>query len=332
MAAFDPALLAHLADGQWHSGQSLGACLGKTRAAVWKGITALRQVGLEIEAAPGRGYRWLQATELLERRALEAALGPDTRARICQLDLEPVCDSTSARLLAAPAPEPGQARAYLAEYQTGGRGRRGRSWQSPPASGLCLSVSWCFAQPPAALSGLGLAAGVMVAEALEALGAAGIGLKWPNDVVAADGKLAGILVDVSGEAAGPLRVVVGLGLNLRLPPGLVSELEREPGSYGVATLDALLPGLAGQRNQLAARLLDSLVAGLGEFAREGFPAFADRWRGRDVLAGRPVRISGAGATGDGVARGIGADGSLLLERAGELQTLLSGDVSLRAEA
>jgi BirA family transcriptional regulator, biotin operon repressor / biotin---[acetyl-CoA-carboxylase] ligase len=331
LAVFDPALLALLADGQWHSGQALGARLGKTRAAIWKGVTALREVGLAIEAGPGRGYRWLQAAELLERRALEAALARDTRARLCQLDLEPVCDSTSARLLAAAAPEPGQARVCLAEYQTGGRGRRGRRWQSPPASGLCLSVSWSFAQPPAALSGLGLAAGVIVAEALEAMGATGLGLKWPNDLVTADGKLAGILVDVSGDPAGPLRVVIGLGLNLRLPPGLVSELAREPGSYGAAALDALLPGIAGRRNLLAARLVDALVAGLGQFARDGFPAFADRWRGRDVLAGRPVRVSGPGGSYDGVARGIDADGALLLEREGELQTLLSGDASLRTE-
>lgn len=329
MAAFDPALLALLADGQWHSGQSLGARLGKTRAAVWKGITALRGLGVGIEAGPGRGYRWPQATELLQRRTLEAALAPATRARLCQLDLESICDSTSARLLAAPAPEPGRARACLAEYQTGGRGRRGRSWQSPPASGLCLSVSWSFAQPPAALSGLGLAAGVMVAEALEALGAPGVGLKWPNDLVTADGKLAGILVDMSGESAGPMRVVVGLGLNLRLPPGLVSELAREPGSYGVAALEATLPGMAGQRNLLAARLIDALVNGLAQFAHDGFPAFADRWRRRDVLAGRPVRISGPGGSHEGVARGIDAYGALLLECGGELQAVLSGDVSLR---
>lgn len=331
MAAFDPALLALLADGQWHSGQSLGARLGKTRAAVWKGITVLRELGVVIEAGAGRGYRWPQAVDLLERGALEAALAPDTRARLRQLDLEVTCDSTSARLLAAPAPGPGEARVCLAEYQTGGRGRRGRSWQSPPASGLCLSVSWSFAQPPAALSGLGLAAGVMVADALAGLGASGVGLKWPNDLVTAGGKLAGILVDVSGEAAGPLRVVIGLGLNLRLPPGLAGSLAREPGSYGVAALESVLPDLAGRRNLLAARLVDALVAGLVQFARDGFPAFADRWRRRDALAGRPVRVTGPGGSHEGLARGIDADGALLLEHAGELRTVLSGDVSLRTD-
>ncbi|MCC5794986.1 MAG: biotin--[acetyl-CoA-carboxylase] ligase [Chromatiales bacterium] len=326
----DLALLALLSDGRWHSGEALGQALGKSRAAVWKGISALRQLGVDIEAATGRGYRWAQPVELLDPERIRARLSSGTLSMLASLEVLASCDSTSARLQAAPAPEPGCIHACLAEYQTGGRGRRGRRWLSPPAAGLCLSVGWSFVQPPPGLAGLGLAAGVIALEAMEASGARGLSLKWPNDILGpGGGKLAGILVDLRGESGGPLAAVIGLGVNLSLPPALVDGLAAEANARLAGTPEALLAPAVPLRNELAARLLDGFAAGLDRFARSGFAAFADRWRGRDALSGQPVRVILPSGEWEGIARGIDADGALLLERDGELASVLAGDVSLR---
>jgi len=326
----DERVLQRLADGAWHSGESLGMQLGKSRAAVWKSIAGLRRLGLAVESAPGRGYRWTQPAELLDRAAILAELSGPVRASLQQLDVHLHCDSTSARLLDGPEPRPGCLCVSLAEFQSGGRGRRGRSWLSPPASGLCLSLGRVFSHAPARLAGLGLAAGVLVVEALEQLGAQGVGLKWPNDLVTADGKLGGILVDVAGEPAGPLRAIVGIGLNIHLPPALPEQLAVDPAALAPAGLAGLLADAAARRNRIAAQLISHLGAGLQEFEQQGFAAFAERWQAHDRLYGLPVAVDGPGGRQRGTAQGIAADGALLLATGGEIVSLYSGEVSLRA--
>ena len=145
------------------------------------------------------------------------------------------------------------------------------------------------------------------------------------------GKLGGILVDVAGEAGGPLRVVIGIGLNVHVSPGLGAEVNADGGNLRPATLDALVPGKQLSRNQLAGSLLNTLYRNLSEFAGSGFAAFAPRWRARDYLLGQSVTVSGGLQTLSGVARGIADDGALLVESGNVLMPVFAGDVTLRRQ-
>ncbi len=330
MTARREALLALLADGAVHAGDRLGARLGCTRAAVWKQVAALRAMGLPVAAVRGVGYQLPGGAELLDGARVAALLPDRVRAALALLRVYFAIESTSLALLAAPPPAPGEVTVCLAEYQHGGRGRRGRRWLSPATRGLCLSLGWRLERGGRDLPALSLVAGLAVLRALAATGAPGLRLKWPNDVLADGGKLAGILVDVIGEAAGPLYVVIGVGINVHgLPEG---EAVGREGGLPPVSLAALLP-LPPSRNALAAGLVAELHAALLAFEAHGFAPFRADWQAADALAGRPVVVSGAGPELRGTARGIGEDGALLVDVAGERRRLLAGDVSLRpAEA
>jgi BirA family biotin operon repressor/biotin-[acetyl-CoA-carboxylase] ligase len=213
----------------------------------------------------------------------------------------------------------------LAEMQTAGRGRHGRAWVSPFAGNLYLSLLWRTSLGAAGLGGLSLAAGVGVLRALRENGVAEIGLKWPNDLLAGGAKLAGILVDVVGESTGLCAVIIGVGINVRMP--------REAGStidQSWTDLASLLDAQPPSRNRLAADLVTQLFAMLDVFEQEGLRSFRDEWSRHDVLAGHPVRLALPHGEVQGIARGIDADGALLLEAGdGALQRFAAGEVSLR---
>ena len=324
-------LITLLADGAWHTGVRLGAALGLSRAAIWKQIGVLRSTGLEVVADRRRGYRLPAPLQLLDADAIRAILDPQVRTALTGLEVLLITGSTSERMASIPAPVPGTMLACIAEYQSGGRGRRGRRWFSPLGYGLCLSVSWCYEVAPRDLAALGLVIGVAVAEALSALvpGDA-VRLKWPNDVIGDGGKLGGILVEVSGEAGGPLRIVIGIGVNVLASPHLAPEVGAD-GGMRPATLDALVPGRQISRNQLAGGLLNALYRNLSAFADSGFAAFAPHWRGRDYLFGQPVAVSSGSQTISGIARGIADDGALLIDVGDRLMPVFSGDVTLRQQ-
>jgi BirA family biotin operon repressor/biotin-[acetyl-CoA-carboxylase] ligase len=321
------ALVRLLADGELHTGPQLAAALGCSRSAVWKALQGLEHWGLQLDSLPGRGYQLAAPLDLLDAEQIHAELKPDVGQRIVDLSLHWVTDSTNRRLQSEPAPSGGCARICLAEFQTGGRGRRGRRWFSPLASGLCLSLAWRFDTPPPGIAALGPAVGAMLREAL-AGPAADARLKWPNDIVTERGKLAGLLLEVDGEADGPLTVVIGIGVNVSdrpsLPPGDKAALP--PASLSDS-------GRVPSRSRLAAQIIDALVRGLRQFQAEGFAPFADHWAIWDAFRDRPVTVTVAGQPPrGGIARGVAADGALLLEAGGRIETLYSGDVSLRAAA
>lgn len=325
------AVVRCLADGRIHSGREVAARLGVSRSAVWKHIRRLGEWGVEVQAVPGRGYRLTQALELLDRARILEQLDAPTASALEALNVLGVTDSTSTRVLALPAPSPGQLRACCAEFQTSGRGRRGRRWLSPYASGLCLSVSWCFETVPADLPALSLAAGLAVRRGLSASREAHLMLKWPNDVVRDGAKLAGILVDVEGESSGPLRAAVGVGVNVTVPPALAAGIVRDGGMPPVG-LDTALPAGHPGRNEMAARLLNALFAVFAQFSRHGFAPFADEWRRYDYLFGKPVTVRAGSTSYAGTAAGISAAGALLLDNGADIATVIAGDVSLRQAA
>ena len=322
------ALLGLLADGDLHSGEALARLLGVTRAAVAKQVHGLAAWDLAVESLPRRGYRLTVPIEFLDERRLEAALKETSRARLDRLEVFDEVESTNARLVADADVTPGRYRVCLAEFQSAGRGRRGRGWTQPFGSGLCLSFAWSFGSAPPLPGTLSLVAGVAALRALTRYGVRGMSLKWPNDVLLGEGKLGGILSEVRLEAAGPAYVVIGIGLNVRLPPEARAAIVA---GGGLPPAD-LTGGSVPDRTLLAAALVDELCAAVLEFEARGFAPFAVEWSGADALRDRPVRVHFHGRAQDGVARGIGADGALKVEIGGRLETLAAGEVTLRAVA
>jgi len=318
-------LLRLLADGSLHSGEELASALAVSRAAVWKRMQQLEEWGIACEALPGRGYRLEAPIELLDAAGIRAALPPEAAGRLRHLEVHETLESTSDRLLAIDDLPAGRFDACLAEFQSAGRGRRGRRWIAPFASGLCLSMNWSYRDAPATLGALSLAAGVAALRALRRSGSFGLALKWPNDIVKDDRKLGGILIDLRGEAAGPAYVVIGIGLNVRLPASTRSRLAAE----GVDAVDLAALGVPVSRNGLAAALVAELSVALVEYGARGMAAFSTEWRDADALAGRSVAVLQAGRSLEGRACGVDDDGALLLEVDGVPRRIVSGEVSVR---
>lgn len=323
------ALLHILADGARHSGATLGSRLGCSRAAVWKQVQALRELGLPVAAERGQGYRLPRPMDLLTGDGVMDALDPATRQALDSLEVLLSTASTSDRLAASSSPSPGGLRVCLAEHQSAGRGRRGRRWLSPLGSGICLSMAWSYEVPPPDLAALGLVVALAVTAALRDLGRGPVWVKWPNDVMAHTGKVAGILVDVAGEAGGPLRVVIGIGLNVHTTVGLDAGVTAEGGA-APAALDQLGPAPVPARNQVVASLLGALRRHLTAFAEQGFGPFSADFSRQDYLLGRLVSIRSGACCLEGTARGIGADGALLVEAQGTVNRVVAGDVTLRS--
>ncbi len=319
------ALLQRLADGRPHSGENLARHFGVSRTAVWKQIDKIEQWGLAVERAPGSGYRLSQAVDLLDRAALSeyANTRPGTR-----LEVFTELQSTNRHLLERPAPAPGELAACIAEYQSAGRGRRGRSWHAPFGMGLCLSAAWSFRETPPELAALSLAVGVAVRRVLRREAGIDIDLKWPNDLVRDDRKLGGILVEFTAEAQGRCHVVAGLGINVAMPPELLRHVSDWPA--GAVDLRQATNGREPRRTELATALLDALRALFADYERHGFEPYRDEWRSADYLNGKAVRVDEASGSVHGTARGIDADGALLIETgADRSRRIISGDVSVR---
>ncbi len=328
MAGIRSALISALADGAIHSGADLALSMACSRTAIWKHLNELKSVGLQIEAQRGTGYRLLQPLELLDESVIRQRLDARASAALGSLELHDNIESTSERLRGLPPPATGRFDAVLAEYQTGGRGRRGRQWLSPFGSGLCLSVNRWFETVPAALPALSLAVGVGVCRVLRDEVSELVSLKWPNDIVAGDGKLGGLLVDVQGEADGPIAVIIGIGLNFDVSDAMIRQVANA-GGLPPAGLRSLVQGSGLSRNRLAARLINEMHTVLTGFETQGFDMFADEWRRYDWLADRPVTARIGRHSLSGMARGIDSDGALLIDSKGELRRCVSGEISLR---
>ena len=303
------------------SGDTLAKEAGLTRAAMWKRMQALREAGVEIEAQAGRGYALRHPLELLDADVISAALPAAVNARVAALEVAWTLDSTNSELLRRDTPSQGVA-VLLAERQTGGRGRRGRDWTSPLAAHLYISVARQFSGGLARLGGLSLVAGVAVAQALHQAGHAQVQLKWPNDLVVQDRKLGGLLVEGGGEHAGPVRAVIGLGLNVRMPEAAANDIDQP-------WIDLVGLGSSLSRNQLAAAVLEHLLPALDLFDAEGLAPFLPAYAAMDALAGREVTVQMGEQTHAGRALGIAGDGALRVEIEGVERQFHSGEVSVR---
>jgi len=262
--------------------------------------------------------------------AIAAKLGE--AARRFDIDVLPTCDSTNAVLLSRAEAGAPSGTVVIAEEQTAGRGRRGRTWFASPGDSLTFSLLWRFA-PGTAPAGLSLAVGVAVANALLRVGAGApcvpgnplrgqaTALKWPNDILRDGRKLGGILVELVPGA--PHAAVIGIGINLRLPAGMPEDVR----AASAAVCEA---GGIVHANDLYAALLGELLTTLESFAAGGFAAIRPQWLAHHAFQDARVTLSSDfGPPREGICRGVDTDGALLLDIDGRVERILSGEVSLR---
>jgi BirA family biotin operon repressor/biotin-[acetyl-CoA-carboxylase] ligase len=321
-----PPLLRLLADGEVHSGESLAAELRQTRAAVWKGVARLRAIGIEVQALARRGYRLVRPVELLDIGRIRAELADEHKPHLHNLELLFEIGSTNTRLLGSAPPPPRAADVCIAELQHAGRGRLGRRWVAPFGGGVAMSLGWTCSDVVRTLPALSLGVGVAVSRGLTRAGAAGMTLKWPNDIWFEDRKLGGVLIELRAEAGGPAHVVIGVGVNVSLAAEARREIEAN-GMAVAAVADAC--NEPPSRNKVAGAILDELLSMLLQYERFGFAAFRDAWTALDGLYGRAAQVVVAERAVSGIARGVDADGALLLETKDRVQRFVSGEASLR---
>jgi BirA family biotin operon repressor/biotin-[acetyl-CoA-carboxylase] ligase len=311
-------LVSILADGEFHSGEQIGEKLGMSRAAINKHIQTLKEWGLDVFTVTGKGYCLPAPIELLDEEKINQQLEQKG------LSVIPVIDSTNQYLLERMG-SLNTGDACVAEYQQAGRGRRGRQWFSPFGANLYLSMYWRLDQGPAAAMGLSLVIGIVIAEALQQLGAEGVRVKWPNDLYLNDRKLAGILVEMTGKTGDAAQIVFGAGINLSM---------RSPDANVVnqGWINLQEAGIAINRNQLVSVLINQLRSSLRDFERDGLAPFLPRWQRLDNFINRPVKLLIGDREVTGIARGIDEQGGLLLEQEGVTKSWVGGEISLRPQA
>lgn len=312
-------LLELLADGEFHSGEALAQQLGLSRASIFNALEGAAEYGIELQRIRGRGYRLARPWQRLERDEIVRLLGKEA----ARFDIEVLAQATSsnALLLQRAAADAASGSVLAVELQTAGRGRLGRTWHSGLGNALTFSLLWRFESGLNALSGLSLAVGVAIVRALNEFGAHGVGLKWPNDVLTGQGKLAGVLIEAQGDMLGPSAVVIGIGLNCTLP----AQLERQI-SQPASALDEVC-GDMPSRNQLLAALLRELAVVLQQFGRGGFASLRDEWERYHAHQHRQIQLRMPdGKTVGGIARGVSDSGELCVETAQGLRQFNSGEV------
>lgn len=307
-------MLTLLADGNYHSGQKIADNVDVSRAYIWKLMQQLQEYGLDIETVAGRGYIWRSPSTLLNDENFSLALS----ALNISYDYHLVVDSTNQYL----KDNFKDKHLVVAEFQTAGRGRRGRAWQSPMATNLYFSYGWKTSLPVQQLGGLSLVIGVSIAETLEKIGFDDLQLKWPNDVRVNQKKLAGVLIELSGDASGDLDVVIGVGLNVNM--------QSEQSDIGQDwTSLACLRGKPILRQGILLSLLQQLQFNLATFEEKGFNAFQKIWNCYDETVDRSVVIKKPNEELAATARGVDDNGALLIETESGVDSIYVGELSLR---
>lgn len=310
-------LIQVLSDGNFHSGQSLGDLLGVSRTAVWKHLRKLESYGLVLESVKGLGYRIPGGLELLDISAINSAIAGTAKNRLTRLALLAEIDSTNSYIAALG--DQGHGVVCLAERQTGGRGRRGKTWVSPYGKNIYMSLGWSFEGGAAALEGLSLAVGIAVRRAFD--GNDDLKLKWPNDILFDNRKLAGILLEMTGDPSGLCHLVIGIGVNV----GMLGENQADI-DQPWADAKEICPF---SRNDLVARILNHIVPLLEDFGRGGFGQYLDEWHRHDACLGKPVTLITPAMSVEGIAMGVAANGAIRIRSHEGEREYSGGEISLR---
>lgn len=304
-----------LADGQFHSGEQIGERLGMSRAAVNQHIRTIQSWGLDIHRITGKGYAFSTPIQLLDAKKMQHF------APLEDIDVIPIIDSTNQYLLDRIG-EISSGKVCISEYQTAGRGRRGRKWFSSFGTNLYYSMYWKLEQGPAAAMGVSLVVGIVMAEVLHEIGAKDVRVKWPNDLYMNDSKLAGILVELVGKTGDTAHIVIGIGINLMLTNVDTNLVQQQWASLQQSNVDI-------DRNQLAAKVTVRLRQAMLQFEEEGLAPFINRWAPLDNFLNRPVKLIIGDKEILGIARGIDQHGALLLEQEEGIKSWIGGEISLR---
>jgi len=328
MTALVQPLIKILSDGRFHSGTELGEMLQVSRAAIWKTIKKLEELGLDIHSVRGRGYKLERPLSLLDAECISNAFPNREKGLIHELTILDSIDSTNAyamRELQNDSDIPGRGKyaVYLAEQQTSGKGRRGRPWSSPFGENVYLTMVRQFDTGEVGTDGLSLVIGMGVIRALNGLGIEGLGIKWPNDVLHNNKKLSGILIEISGDVYGLCQLLIGIGINTFCRDEDMREVDQP------WTDLFRLSGKRFDRNRVVAATVTHIISVLEDFERHGLEKFLQEWESLDVMRGEKVELHFSGSSKVGIARGISGNGALLLETDSGVHPYIGGEVSLR---
>ncbi|ABV85497.1 bifunctional biotin--[acetyl-CoA-carboxylase] ligase/biotin operon repressor BirA [Shewanella pealeana] len=307
-------ILSELASGKFVSGEALASILGVSRTAISNHIAALEEYGVDIYSVKGKGYRLNGTLSLVDESVLKARISN----RCFYFDEIP---STNAFILKH-AEDLVSGDICIAEYQSAGRGRRGRVWVSPYGCHLYFSMYWQFPQGMAQAMGLSLVVACSIVSVLQQLDVEGVGVKWPNDIYLNSKKLAGVLIELSGHTDSECNLVIGIGLNMAM------------GEQHAAKIDQPWSDLTGlecvpDKTELLVLLQRQLQLDLTLFQKSGLKPFQQRWSAADIFEGQPVKLLIGSDEIHGIYRGIDEQGAVVLETASGKQSFIGGEISLR---
>jgi len=309
-------LLNQLSDGAFHSGSSLGANLGVSRAAIWKALGRLSEFKLDIETIKGKGYRLRGGIDLLNLDEMLEVVPLGQREKI-DVNLLLSTESTNSWLMSKEITSK-KFEICIAEMQKGGKGRRGKVWVSPFGKNIYLSVAFDLQGGVEVLNGLSLVIGLAVIRVLKKLGLYSAVLKWPNDIWIDSRKAAGILVELQGEATTGWRIIAGIGLNV--------SMDENDGKGIDQPWVSIAQSISTRRSQIAGMMISALIEVLEEYQANGFECFMSEWEDSDFLKGKSIESSGGV---NGIAVGINAQGALLVETDDGLNCINAGEISVR---
>ncbi len=315
-------ILRLLSDGKFHSGEVLAKQFDVTRVTIWNAVQHAESLGVQVFSIRGRGYKLPNNINFLDKDAVLKAVGE--QRNWFKLEILDEIDSTNNYLLQQTSNGAAHVTCVAAQVQSNGRGRRGRTWVSSIGASLTFSLLWRFQCAAAALSGLSLAVGVALIRSLKEVGVLNAQLKWPNDVLVDNKKLAGILIDLQSDLDGPCAAVIGVGVNLNLPQLIIDNIDQPAIDVSRATKNRV------DQSQLLGISLKHLVAVLSEFENYGFLAVRDEWLQNHAYQNQSVRmLMPDGRDVQGVVKSVAEDGILLVETALGSQRFSAGEISLR---
>ncbi len=318
-------VLSALADGNFHSGEVLARQLGVSRTAIWKYINRLQSYDLDIYKVRGKGYRLAQPYDVLNETEIRRLVNDKDDVLCKKIELVPVLDSTNNYLLANIDQGGIDRHVVIADYQTTGRGRRGRQWISPFGCGLYMSLGLHLEQSGMTLSQLSLMVGVGIIRALNNHVSAKIQLKWPNDIVYDFRKLGGVLLEMRGEGGGPYDIIIGIGINIKFS----EVLKQEPDQpwIDLAAITRELPS----RNKLAASLVKQIYLILENCSTVHALSILEEWQQFDAYRGKRAELIMSNQKIQGIVQGIDEQGQLLFSVNGKIYRYSAGELSLRVK-
>ena len=306
-----------LNDGEFHDGTSVGKQFSMTRAGIWKTIKKLQDYGVEIKSAKGKGYRLVEPLILLDKNAIKKSLKNKIKIEVLESissTMDYFKNNTDHKNI----------QACLAELQTAGRGRFNRHWQTPFAQNISLSLCYPFAKDISQLAGLSTVIGLSICQTLKNYALTKpLKLKWPNDIIYADKKLGGVLIEIEAESNGWCHAIIGIGLNVNL------QHQQQPSISQPWTSLREASGQYIDRNILSAELINDLLKNLEFFSESGLKGFMQEWETYDYLQEKIITLTILNKKITGVAKGISPQGHLLLQQKdGEVIECSSGNASI----